>query len=313
MEYIYYNKVDFFYLQRVIYREVRLRLSKFYSFISSNKIYLCLLIILSVGLLILSMVIIYPYVPDGRDWAIFYRPAVIRLFTGASPYEFAIGTPPWTLLPLAPLALLPPRIGSTILVIASPVIFGLIAYKLGAKLLPVMFFAFSSPVIHNAFNINIEWLPALGLLMPPQIGLFFVLMKPQSGIGVAVYWFFEAWQKDRIKGVIKVFWPVTLALLISFALYGFGPIRAANMTLDLAHQAGDANLFPWAVPLGLGILFYSIRKKLQTLSISASPLLSPYVGMHSWSSFLLGLVNYPAFSISACIISWIITAWGWSQ
>jgi hypothetical protein len=57
--------------------------------------------------------------------------------------------------------------------------------------------------------------------------------------------------------------------------------------MELAKQAGDANLFPWAVPLGLGILVYAIRKKLQTLSISASPLLSPYVPMHSWSSFLL--------------------------
>jgi hypothetical protein len=204
-------------------------------------------------------------------------------------------------------------VGSTILIIASPIIFGLIAYRLGAKLLPAIFFAFSSPVIHNAFNVNFDWLPALGLLMPPQIGLFFVLIKPQAGIGVAIYWFFEAWQKGRIKGIINVFYPVTLAYLISFALYGFWPIKAMNTGLEMASQTGDANLFPWAVPFGIGILFYAIRKKLQTLSISASPLLSPYVTMQSWSSFLLGLVNYPALSILACIFSWIITAWGWSH
>jgi hypothetical protein len=80
----------------------------------------------------------------------------------------------------------------------------------------------------------------------------------------------------------------------------------------MAHQTGDANLFPWAVPIGLAILFYAIRTKNQTLSISASPLLSPYVAMHSWSGFLLGLMNYPVISIIFCIISWIITLWGWS-
>jgi hypothetical protein len=235
------------------------------------------------------------------------------MFTGGSPYDFFGNYPPWALLPIAPLALLPARVGTNIMVIASPLIFGFIAYKLGAKLLPVIFFAFSSPVIHCAINNSVDWIAALGLLMPPKIGLFFVLIKPQAGIGVAIFWFFEAWQKGRLKGVINIFWPVVIAYLISFALYGFWPSTIVNFGLEVAGPNIDANLFPWVVPLGLGILFYAIRKKLQTLSISASPLLSPYVAMQSWSSFLLGLVNYPALSILACIFSWIITAWGWSH
>jgi hypothetical protein len=279
--------------------------------IAAKKYLLYFMIVLSAGLLIISIALMYLYVPDGKDWALYFRPAVIRLFTGNSPYTGDFLNPPWALLPLAPLALLPPRLGSAILVIGSPIIFGLIAYKLGAKLLPVIFFAFSSPVIHNTFNINIDWMPALGLLMPPPIGLFFVLIKPQSGIGVAIYWLFESWQKDRLKGVFKIFWPVTLAFVISFIVYGFWPLSRAKLVGGIIQQTGDANLFPWAIPVGLGILFYAIREKLQSLSISASPLLSPYVAMQSWSSFLLGLVNYPALSISACIVSWIITAWAW--
>jgi hypothetical protein len=256
---------------------------------------------------------LYPYVTSGRDWVAWYRPAIILLFFGKSPYTIPIANPPWALLPLAPLVLLPPLVGATILIIASPIIFSFIAYKLGAKPLPIIFFALSSPVIHNAVNINIDWMPALGLLMPPQIGLFFVLIKPQSGIGVAIYWLFDAWRKDRAKGVIKVFWPVTVAYLVSFVVYGNWFFRGANKSLEIARQIGNTNLFPWGVPLGLAILFYAIRKKLQTLSIAASPLLSPYVAMQSWSSFLLGLVNYPTLSIAACIISWIITIWAWSH
>jgi hypothetical protein len=267
-----------------------------------------------VAMLILLVILIYPSIPEGKDWALSFRPAVIRMFSGLSPYAGPFANPPWALLPLSPLALLPPKLGSTILVIASPLLFGFVAYKLGAKPIALIFFAFSSPVIHNTFNINIDWMPALGLLMPPQIGLFFVLIKPQSGIGVAVYWFFKAWQKDRFKGVFKTFWPVTLAFLISFAIYGVWINNSAKwVEVWKGNPFGNASLFPWTVPLGVGILFYTIRKKLKTLSISASPLLSPYVTMQSWSSFLLGLVNYPALSISACIVSWIITALAWSH
>jgi hypothetical protein len=289
-------------------------MSRIYDFVYSKKIYWYFWVVVSVGLVIISIAMMYKYVPNGEDWAVFFRPGIIRMFSGISPYTVIADYPPWALLVLSPLALFPPRLGSAILVIASPIMFSFVAYKLGAKFLPIIFFVFSPPVVYNTFNINIEWMPALGLLMPPQIGLFFVLIKPQSGIGVAVYWFFEAWQKARIKGVINVFWPVAVAYLISFALYGFWPLNALSLALAQAVQPnGDVNVFPWAVPLGLGILFYAIWNKLKTLSISASPLLSPYVLMHSWSSFLLGLVNYPVVSISACILAWIITAWAWTN
>jgi len=271
-----------------------------------------ILIPLSVSLLILVYLTLYPYISAGRDWGIFFRPAIIELFSGKTPYTLHIAYPPWALLALAPLALLSPKVGSIIIVMLSPIMFGFIANRLGAKLLPTIFFALSSPVIHNAINNNIDWLPALGLFMPPQIGLFFVLIKPQVGIGVAIYWLIEAWQKNRIKGVIKLVWPVTIAYLISFVLFGNWLFSGASTSIEMAQQNGAAGLFPWSVPAGLAVLFYALRKKLQTLSISASPLLSPYVAMHSWSSFLLGLVNFPALSIIACILSWIITIWGWS-
>jgi hypothetical protein len=281
--------------------------------LSSKKVYQYLIILLSIGLLIIVFIKLFPYVPDGKDWVDYFRPAIILMFSGKSPYDIPFNYPPWALLPLAPLAILPAKVGSTILVIASPIVFSLIVYKLGAKPITVLFFVFSSPIIHSAFNINIDWLPALGLLMPPQFGLIFILIKPQSGIGLAVYWLFDAWQKDRFRGVFRVIWPVSLACLISFAIYGFWPLSAVKMTMEYAvHPYANASIFPYGIPIGIIILFYTIRNKLPTLSVSSSPLFSPFVTMQSWSSFLLGLINYPAISISASILSWIITAWGWS-
>lgn len=268
--------------------------------------------VLSAGLLAAVYIVIFPFITSGRDWTVWYRPAILHLLSGESPYTIPIANPPWALIPLIPLALLPPMVGAVIQVVASPIIFSLIAYKLGAKPLPIVFLALSSPVIHNAININIDWMPALGLLMPPQIGLFFVLIKPQAGIGVAVYWLFDAWKKDHTKGVIKTFSPVIICYLLSFAVFGNWLLPGAKKSLEIAQEFGNTNVFPWAVPLGVALLVFTIRKRLPTLSISASPLLSPYVAMHSWSTFLLGLINYPVLSIIACILSWVITFWGWS-
>jgi hypothetical protein len=196
---------------------------------SSEKTFTILKVLLLILIFMASIAMLFPYVPEGgKDWPAHFRPAVLKLLSGVSPYGGTFANPPWTLLLLLPLAVLPAKLGTAVLVVASPLIFGMIAYKTGGKMLPVIFFAFSSPVIHNAFNVNIDFLPALGLLMPPQIGLFFILMKPQMALGVGIYWFFEAWQENGFKGVFKVFWPVTAAFLLSFVIYGFWPLHQAR-------------------------------------------------------------------------------------
>lgn len=280
---------------------------------NKNNFITITLVIFFIILSVVSVALITPYAPEeGKDWPTFLRPATLRLLSGSSPYTEPFANPPWTLLPLIPLALLPPRLGSAILVIASPLIFGMIAHRAGGKILPVLFFSFSSPVVHNAFNVNIDFLPALGLIMPPQIGLFFIMMKPQIAIGVAIYWFIQAWCNDGIKGIIITFWPVTAAFIISFLIYGMWPVEGFRVVSEMAQNTGDANLFPWSVPFGVVILVYALLGKDKILSISASPLLSPYVAMHSWSGFLLGLMNYPLLSITFCILSWVITIIAWS-
>lgn len=252
--------------------------------------------------------IIYPGVPDGKDYIFFFRPAIYQLITGNSPYNVSgFVSPPWTLLPLIPLTILPDKLASAILVVSCPIIFGGIAYKLGAKLLLVITIAFSSPVIHCAFNVNIDWLSALGILMPPQLGLLFALTKPQVGIGIAAYWFVESWNEGKIKKVMCVFGPVMLAYLLSFALYGFWPLK----TIEMANVWWNTSLFPWSVPLGLGILFAAILKKQKTLSAASSPFLSPYLAMQSWSGLLVGLIPYPRFAILVSALIWVITLYYW--
>jgi hypothetical protein len=147
---------------------------------------ICLLIIILVVLASL-------YLPPGIDWIDTYRPATLALLSGKSPYSVDIFfIAPWELIPLIPLALLPENIGRAILLLLGISSFAFTAYRLGAKPSSLIAFLLSPPVAHCLLNSNIEWLPLLGFIMPPRIGLFFITIKPQIGISVGLFWLVEA-------------------------------------------------------------------------------------------------------------------------
>jgi hypothetical protein len=292
-------------VNRVNLHRLLLSIDDFLSAGNRSKI---LLVVIFLILYCCLIWIIYPGVPNGKDYIYFFRPAIQELIRGSSPYNInGFVSPPWTLLPLLPLAILPDKLASAILVVSCPFIFAAIAFRMGAKIPVLIAIAFSSPVIHCAFNINIDWLPTLGILMPPQLGLFFVFMKPQIGIGVAVYWLIQAWREGRWLAVFKIYWPVTIGFLLSFTLYGFWPLRTAEM----ANVWWNTSLFPWSVPLGLGFLLIAVIRRQKNISLVSSPLLSPYLSMQSWSGMLIGLIAFPRFALLVSILTWVITFYMW--
>ncbi len=245
------------------------------------------------------------YLPLGIDWRDTYRPATLALLSGKSPYSVDIFfSAPWSLIPFIPLALLPVNIGRAILLLIGMGSFAFTAYKLGAKPLALIAFLLSPPVIHCLLNSNIEWLPLLGLIMPPQIGLFFIAIKPQIGIGVGLFWLIEAWRKKGIREVVRVFWPITLTLLISFLIFGLWPLRFRD-TLTLT-RAYNASLWPSSIPIGLTLLVASIRTRNFRYAIASSPCLSPYVLLHAWVGALVSIVSQPIETITAVIGLWIL-------
>lgn len=147
-------------------------------------------------------------------------------------------------------------------------------------------FGFLPQVIAGSFAANVDWIAILGFLLPPQIGLFFVLLKPQIGLGVAIFWFVEAWRRGKIKEVVKVFAPVTLAYILSFIIFGFWPARY----LELPESVWNTSMFPYSIAIGLVLLGLAIKNRSLNYSITASPLLSPYVAWYTWPVSILGLL-----------------------
>jgi len=173
---------------------------------------------------------------------------------------------------------------------------------MGASLFLTIFFAFSPFVIRCGNDPNIDWLIAIGYLLPPQIGLFFVLAKPQIGLAVALYWLVQTWKIGRLKLVLKTFLPVIICFLISFIFYGLWPLNS----ISLGNVAHNSSLWPYSIPIGFFLFFYGLYKKNLGYSIISTPLISPYVGPVSWAAPLLGALPNNWLFMLFIIVTWII-------
>ena len=164
--------------------------------------------------------------------------------------------PSWALLPLLPLALMPEKVGAVVLTCLHFLCYIITAHKLGAKPVTIALFMLLPNVAMWGYGFaNIDWM-VVGFILPPQIGLFLVLVKPQLGLAVAIYWLVEAWRMGRAKLVMSTFLPVTLAYLASFLLYGLWPLK-----MQLVFGQLNTSLWPMAIPIGLVLLFSALRKE----------------------------------------------------
>ena len=237
-------------------------------------------------------------IPPGYDWTMAYRPATLALLSGHSPYLITterFANAPWALFPLIPLAALPTGWGRMLLILISLVAFAFVAYKLKATPVAMIAFLLSPFVFRCLWYGQIDWLPLLGIVMPPWLGLFFIATKPQVCGLVALYWLAEAWKAGT---VIRTFAPITIATLVSFAAFGFWPASVAEFGRTGA-------MWPWSIVLSVALLFVAYKRKDKTCAAAASPLVSPYAQLHSFVVILLPLLRYQWLMIGAVILLWI--------
>jgi len=253
--------------------------------------------------ILILIVLAYAYLPDGIDWRDTYRPAALKLLAGQSPYDVLIFfAAPWGLIPLAPFALLPVRFGRVALFVVGMATFAFTAYRLGGRKITLIAFFLSPPVLHGLLNGNIEWLPLLGFILPPRVGLLFVSVKPQIGIGVAAFWLFQSWRAGGAKESLRVFAPLIVSLAVSFVLFGLWPLRFQE-TLALT-RGYNASLWPMSLPIGAVLLVKSLRRNDIKPAMAASPFLSPYVLLHAWAGALASLAESPLEMVVAVAGLW---------
>lgn len=259
-----------------------------------------------IGLATLALIAIVSLtLPASVDWRSAFRPAAQEMLLHGNPYRAeGFFNPPWAVLPMLPLAFLPERVGSAVMFVMGLAGFAYAAYRLGAEPLVLGAFLISPPVMHTLLNGNIDWLPLIGFVLPPQIGLFFVLVKPQMGAAVAAFWLVEAWREGGWREAVRVFWPVSVATALSLLLYGLWPLRSGQ-------EVGlwwNASLWPASIPVGLALLVAAVRQRRIEFAMGAAPCLSPYVLLHAWSGALAAVLRHKAEALAAVAGLWIVVA-----
>lgn len=224
----------------------------------------------------------------GVDWKGAFRRAALKMLAGESPYQItSFFNPPWTLFPLLPIALLSPALGSAVMYVLNLFSYLFVAIKLKTNFWLIIVFVLLSNMILNSNNGNIEGILAIGFILPPQIGLFFVLAKPQMGIAVAVFWAIESYRTGGLEKIIQVFLPVVLAYIISFVIFG---VYIKN-SVQLADVWWNSSIFPEGVPIGIILLGIAIWKREIKFAIAASPFFATYLTPHTWAVVWLGLLS----------------------
>ena len=261
--------------------------------------------IAGISVLIIFSFIIAPFVPSGIDWSTVFRPAAREMLYLRSPFNVpGFFNAPWTVIALIPFALFPEQVGRVLLIFVGLIAYAYIAYRLGGSKWAIVAIMLSPPVMHNMLNGNIDWLVLLGLVMPPQVGLLFIVIKPQIGVAVVIFWLVESWRIGGYRQTIKVFWPVVCATILSLLLYGLWPLRA-RVEVDLWW---NASLWPVSLPVGLALLVTSLRKRDISYAIGASPCFAPYILFHSWVTALFAIVSSTPETIAAVVGLWLLIA-----
>jgi hypothetical protein len=212
------------------------------------------------------------------------------------------------LLLLAPLSLLPPAWAAAALLVIALAAFGVAAARIGMSRLAIAVFLINPFLFVVARQGNIDWLVALGAVLPPQIGIFLIAAKPQAGLAIGLFWLVEALRQGGIRQALKVFAPVGAITLLSFVIFGLWIIPPVWVVTN----ALNYSLWPASIPIGLALLAAAIRGRDVRRAITASPFLSPYVLTMTWSIAFLGLHEWElvAATIGAYAIFYIAPAFG---
>ena len=267
--------------------------------------------LLLIGVVSLLFVVIYfginqiwPIV--GIDWKETFYPAARAVLDGKSPYRVpTLRNAPWTILLLLPFALFSETAGGILFFIVSLGLYAWTAYRLKASRIALAVFLLSPPVVYGLKMLNVDVFVLIGFTLPASIGLFFVLIKPQMGIAMIPFWLVKAYQQGGVKQAVQTFMPATIALALSFLLFGNW---LSGKQADLLVSFWNASLWPWAIPIGVVLLALALRDLRDDFAMAASPFLSPYLAYHSWVSVLAGLIRHDFEFMIAVGAMWFVAA-----
>lgn len=260
----------------------------------SNRLVLSLLLFGLFGIIFSQLNI------PATDWRGTFYPVSKNI---GEPYAIqSFLNPPWITFFLFPFSFFSENISLVINASLTVVICWMLLQQKQGKLLSILLTFTSFPFISLIGNGNIEWVTALGLMFPNSLGAIILLTKPQATIFILADWY-QKQEKKLTFVAIPFLW-----VIISLLIWPDWPIEMyANVRSNLYPNA-NMSLFPWTVPVGIGLVIYLLRYKPkdgELVGSLASICFTPYFAPHSLIiPFILLSARYPRVSIAIWVMLW---------
>lgn len=239
----------------------------------------------------------------GDDWQAFSDAArrMLHLDPGPvynptlKPGHYLFFNPPWVLIVLLPFLLLPHQLGWAIGCTATMFLSVLLLRRWlpAPGLLKIGLLLLSPPTLYILLHGQMDVIVLAGVFLPVELWWLVALAKPQNAIGIAFGVPISKWLRAGLitAGVI----------ILTFVLLG-------NWAKDLLSQptgfmaAVNYNfwqgLWPYQIPVGVGMLALGIGRKDDRYLVASSPFLSPYITTSSlygvWLVVLTALNDWQA-------------------
>jgi hypothetical protein len=244
------------------------------------------------------------------DFYVNFYPAAQSVLSGHSPYESITNATPWGIIPLVPLALLPPIPAHGVYFAVCLFVLAYIAWHLKASPLTIVAFILSPTVIGALIVGNLDPIVVSGILFPPTLGLLILLIKPQIGTGVALYYLINFVRDRKYLEAVKTFAPVVLAYSLTLIFF---PIWLARVS-SLPSNEWNRSLFPYSIPLGLLLVWLAVRRRNPYFALAAAPFFAPYHSFYTYTVVQIGLlhedverfVRRDVLHVALCIFLWVI-------
>jgi hypothetical protein len=250
------------------------------------------------------------FVPNA-DWYGTYDAAGRGIFDGRSPYEQPLFVnPPWAVLVLLPFVVFPPALARGLILVCSLAALIYVAWRFRAPKLAMIALMLSPTAIGSLLAANLDAVVLLGVFLPPVWGLLLLMIKPQIGVGVAVYYLIVAWRESKVAGILRTFTPVVLAYIIGGILF---PIWIDRM-IHKPSNVWNRSLFPYGIPLGIFFLWLSVRTRNAFFALVSSPFFSPYLTFYTYLVVQIGLlhedvekvIRRDVLQFILCVFLWVI-------
>jgi hypothetical protein len=248
--------------------------------------------------------------PTADFYETFY-PASRAILEGRSPYDVSgFMSAPWGLIPLLPFALFPAVWAHGLFFMASVCLLIYFAWRMKANVLATTAFMLSPTVIGALLVGNLDAVVLAGVFIPPAWGLLLLMVKPQIGLGVAFYYLVESFRQGKIRKVIQVFTPITLAYLLALVIF---PIWFERM-INQPENMWNRTMFPYSIPIGLFFLYIAIVRRNVFFAMAATLFIAPYTTFYSYMLVQFALfhedvekyIRRDVLQVILCVLLWVV-------